>query len=157
MFTRLACLGLGLIPVKERERVSGKVSNQRFVTSELVSGKLSKCLYIHSYMHLITSSVLYECLLIHNFQNNCSTECHWWHVMQKSIEIWLHNKCHNIYLGGPFGIFCFHVILTISYLWAQTVETSSLSTDSSWPLFKQIKIFFYIDCMTVYFNCKYFP
>ena len=44
---------------------------------ELVSGKLSKCLYIHSYTHLITSSELKECLLIHNFQNNCSTECHW--------------------------------------------------------------------------------
>ena len=31
MFTRLACLELSLIPVKERERVCGKVSNQRFV------------------------------------------------------------------------------------------------------------------------------
>ena len=41
---------------------------------ELVSGKLSKCLYIHSYTHLITSSALNECLLVHNFQNNCSTE-----------------------------------------------------------------------------------
>ena len=28
---------------------------------ELVSGKLSKCLYIHSYTHLITSSALNEC------------------------------------------------------------------------------------------------
>ena len=34
---------------------------------ELVSGKLSKCLYIHSYTHLITSSALNECLLVHNF------------------------------------------------------------------------------------------
>ena len=35
VFTRLACLGPSLIPVKERERVSGKVSNinQRFVNS----------------------------------------------------------------------------------------------------------------------------
>ena len=160
MFTRLACLGLGLIPVKERERVSGKVSNQRFVTTELVSGKLSKCFYIHSYTHLITSSVLNECLLIHNFQNNCSTECHWWHVTQKSIEIWLHNKCHNFYLGGPFGIFCFYVILTISYLRAQTVQTSSLSTDSSWPLFKQIKIFsiltvwLYISTVSTFLNIR---
>ena len=44
---------------------------------ELMSGKLSKCLYIHSYTHLIISSALNEHLLVHNFQNNCSTECHW--------------------------------------------------------------------------------
>ena len=37
MFTRLACLGLSLIPVKERERVSGKVSNERFVNSCLAN------------------------------------------------------------------------------------------------------------------------
>ena len=36
-FTRLACLGPCLIPVKERERVSGKVSNQRFVNSCLAN------------------------------------------------------------------------------------------------------------------------
>ena len=54
-------------------------------------------------------------------------------------------------------MFCLYVILTISYLRAQTIETSSLPTNSSRPLFKQIEIFFYIDCMTVYFNCKYFP
>ena len=35
--------------------MSGKVSNQRFV-----SGKLSKCSYIHRYTHLITSSALNE-------------------------------------------------------------------------------------------------
>ena len=69
----------------------------------------------------------------------------------------LHNKCPKIYLSGPFGIFCLYVIVTISYLRAQTIETSSLPTDSSRPLFKQIEIFFYTDCMTVYFNCKYFP
>ena len=39
------CLALSLIPIKERERVSGKVSNERFVNS-CTSGKLSKCLYI---------------------------------------------------------------------------------------------------------------
>ena len=44
----VACLGLSLTLIKERERVSGKVSNQRSAR-ELVSGKLSKCLYIHSY------------------------------------------------------------------------------------------------------------
>ena len=78
-------------------------------------------------------------------------------VTQKSIEVWLHNKCHKIYLSGPFGIFCLYVILTISYLRAQTIETSLLPTDSTRPLFKQIEIFSYIDCMSVYFNCKYFP
>ena len=46
-----------------------------------------------------------------------------------------------------FGIFVFYVILTISYLRAQTIETSSLPTDSSRPLFKQ-KIF--SDIPTVY-------
>ena len=81
-------------------------------------------------------------ILVHNFHwNNCSTECHWWHVTQKSVEVWLHNKCHKIYLSGPLGIFCLYVILTISYLRAQTIETSSLPTDSSRPLFKQIEIF----------------
>ena len=53
----------------------------------------------------------------------------------------MHNECHKIYLSGPFGIFCLNVILTISYLRAQTIETSSLPTDSSRPLFKQIEIF----------------
>ena len=52
-------------------------------------------------------------------------------------------------LSGPFGIFCLYVILTISYLRAQTIETSSLPTDSSRPLFKNIEIFSGI--LTVYF------
>ena len=43
---------------------------------KLVSGKLSKCLHIQSYTQLITSSVFNECLLVHNFENNCSTESH---------------------------------------------------------------------------------
>ena len=48
LFTRLACLGLSLIPVKERERVSGKVSdiNQRFLNSCLANSPSH--LYIHS-------------------------------------------------------------------------------------------------------------
>ena len=134
LFTRLACLGLSLIPVKERESVWQGFQSK---ICELVSGKLSKCLYKQSYTHLITSPALNECLLIHNFKNNCSTEFHWQHVTQKSM----HNKCHKIYLGGPFGIFCLYVILTVSYFRAQTIETSSLPTDSSRPLFKQIEIF----------------
>ena len=39
------------------------VSNKKFVNDKLVSGKLSKVL-------------LNERLLVHNFQNNCSTEYH---------------------------------------------------------------------------------
>ena len=132
----------------QRERVSGKVSNQRFVYPCLANSPS-----VHSYTHLTTSSMLNKCLLVHNFQNNCSTEWHWLHVIQKSIEVWLHNKCHKIYLSGPFGIFCLYIILTISYLRVQTMETSSLPTDSLRPLFKQMKIFSGI--LTVYFNCKY--
>ena len=59
-------------------------------------------------------------------------------------------QCHKIYLSGPFAIFCLYVILTISYLRAQTIEMSSL------PILP-------IPCgpcssiLTVSFNCKYFP
>ena len=52
------------------------VFNQRFVNDEFVSDKLSKCLYIHSYTHLLTSSALNEYLLVLKFQKRCSTECH---------------------------------------------------------------------------------
>ena len=78
------------------------------------------------------------------------------------IEDGEQSGAHNIwapgtvyYLSGPLGIFCLYVILAISYLRARTIETSSLSTDSSWPLLEQIEIFSAI--LTVYFNCKYFP
>ena len=37
LFTRLACFGPSVIAVKERERVSGKVSSQRFVNSFLAN------------------------------------------------------------------------------------------------------------------------
>ena len=60
----------------------------------------------------------------------------------KSIDVWLYYKCHKIYLSGPLEIFSLYVILTILYLQAETTETSLLPTDSSRPLFKQIKIFF---------------
>ena len=88
---------------------------------ELVSGKLSKSLYTHIYTHLKTSSALNECLMVHNFQKAAHKR-----LTQNSIEVSSHNKCHKIYLSGPFVIFCIHVILTISYLREQTVETSSL-------------------------------
>ena len=61
----------------------------------------------------------------------------------------------NLPNPGPLTIFCLYVILTISYLRAQTIETSSFPTDSSRPLFKQVEIFSGI--LTVYSNCKYFP
>ena len=47
----------------------------------------------------------------------------------------------NSHAETPFGISSIYVILTISYLRAQTIETSSLPTDSSRPLFEQIEIF----------------
>ena len=47
-----------------------------------------------------------------------------------------------------------YVILTISYLRAQTIETSSLPNDSVRLLFKQIEIF--LGILTVLFNCKDF-
>ena len=56
----VACLGLSLIPVKERGRLFFFKGFQSKIC-ELVSGKLSKCLYIHGYTHLITSSALSEC------------------------------------------------------------------------------------------------
>ena len=59
----LVC-GLSL-PPRERKCFQAKIC-------ELVAGKLSKCLYILVY----TSATLNECLLVHNFQNSCSTECH---------------------------------------------------------------------------------
>ena len=62
----LVC-GLSLIPQRERKSVGQIVSIHRFVNDKLVSGKLSKCLYVHSYTHLITSSAHNECLLVHNF------------------------------------------------------------------------------------------
>ena len=55
----------------------------------------------------------------------------------------------------PSGFFVFYVILTISYLRKQTIETSSLPTDSSRPLFEQMEIFSGI--LTAYLNCEYCP
>ena len=52
--------------VKERERVSSKVFNQRFVNSCLAA---SPSVYIYTVIRT-------EYLLVRYFQNNCSTECH---------------------------------------------------------------------------------
>ena len=75
-------------------------------------------------------------------------------MLLRNAKEYLHNKCHKIYLSGPFGIFCLYVILTLSHLRAQTIETSSLPTDSSRPQFEQIEIF--SSKLTIYFNCTYF-
>ena len=58
------------------------------------------------------------------------------------------------------NLFVFYVILTISYLRAHTIETSSLPTDSSRPLFKQIEIFSiltvgkYISAVSTFLNIR---
>ena len=67
---KLAVYSLVLLTSPKRERKNVKLANcfqPKIVNDKQVSGKLSKCLYIHSYMHLITSSALNECLLAHNF------------------------------------------------------------------------------------------
>ena len=50
--------------------------------------------------------------------------------------------------------FLFYVILTISYLRAQTIKMSSLPNDSMRLMLKQIEIF--LGILTVLFSCKYF-
>ena len=42
----------------------------------IFADNLSRNSCIHSYTRLITSSALNECLLVQNFQNSRSTECH---------------------------------------------------------------------------------
>ena len=57
-------------------------------------------------------------------------------------------------------LFVFYVILTISYLRVQTIETSSLPTNFSRPLFKQIEIFsiltvwLYISTVSTFLNIR---
>ena len=125
----------------------------------IFSDNLSQISCIHSYTPFIASSAINERPLVHNFQNSCSTECHWTHITQKSIEVWLYdpvmyNKCHKINLSNPFGHFLFYIILTISCLRAWTIKTSLLPTNCMRPLIKQIKVFSGI--LTAFFNCKYF-
>ena len=57
LFTRLACLGLSLIlfrSTSERERVSGKVSNERFVNSCLAN---SPSVYIQLFRERLSEKV----------------------------------------------------------------------------------------------------
>ena len=71
------CLFVDWVFFPQRERKECLANCFQSKVWALVSGKLSKCVHIHSYTHLTTSSVLNKCLLVHNFQNSCSTECHW--------------------------------------------------------------------------------
>ena len=69
--TRLACLWTESVFLQRgRKSVWQIVSNHvkdLWMINSRVSGKLSKYLYVHGYTHLITSSALNECLLVHNF------------------------------------------------------------------------------------------
>ena len=118
--------------------------------------KSTECVHTkHSYTHLIPSSSLNECLLVHNFQNSCSTDVtdNTWRKRVSKYDCTINEK-KKLPKGVPAGIFSFTVILTISYLRAWTIETSSLPNDFMRPLIKQIETFSGI--LTVYFNCKYF-
>ena len=69
---------------------------------DFVSGKLSKYLYLHSYTHLITSSALNEWFLIHKFKKRGLL--HRVSITDNEYEAkMIDNKCHKIYLSGPFG------------------------------------------------------
>ena len=110
---------------------------------------------IYSYTPLITSSALNVCLWSLTFKTAAPrnvTE----HRQRKRVWklVWLYKKCHKINLSGLFGHFPFYVILTISYLRAWTIDTSSLPNDSMRPLIEQFEIF--SGLLTAYFNCKYF-
>ena len=61
----------------------------------------------------------------------------------------MYNKCHKIYLSGPFGDFLFYAILTISVTYGREQQkTSSLPTDSSRPLLNANRDFFWhTDCI----------
>ena len=62
----------------------------------------------------------------------------------------------QIYLSGPFGIFCLYVILTLAGANNRDVIINyRFLAASSRPLFKQIENFSGI--LTLYFSCKYFP
>ena len=57
----------------------------------------------------------------------------------------------NLPISGPLGMFCRYVILTISCLRVQTIETSSLPNDSSRPLFKQT-VWLYMSTVSTFLN-----
>ena len=74
----LVLLLCGLSPIIPRKREKECLANYfQSKICELMSGKLSKRLYIHSYTHRITSSALNECLLALTFKKAApQIECH---------------------------------------------------------------------------------
>ena len=56
--------------------------------------------------------------------------------------------CHNT--QTPSGNFLFYVILTIYYLRAQTIETSSLPNDPMRPMLKQMAYWLYISTVSTF-------
>ena len=66
--------------------------------------------------------------MVHNFQNSCSTECHWTHVTQKSINVYANYKCHKINLSGAFGVFLSYVILSNHLLLAGVKNRNVIMT-----------------------------
>lgn len=61
----LVLLVYGLIPPKREKKCLANCFQSK--VCEFVPGKLSQCLYMRSYTHLITSYAPNECLLVHSF------------------------------------------------------------------------------------------
>ena len=94
-----------------------------------------KCLYIHSYTHLITSSSLNECLVPSII---CSTECHW-HLTQKSIEVVLGMRV-PIYLVFDTDVCLFRKIKDSTEMQCDGCDVLRIyccRTNSSFALFGQ--------------------
>ena len=112
------------------------------------------CRRVSVIVHRSSSDKLNECLLVHNFQNNGSTE---WHVARIAKEYrsitaqWmsqnlpkgslrdflsLRHPNHFVLVGSNNR----NVIITYRFL-AAPVQAN--------------RDFFYIDCMTVYFSCTF--
>ena len=80
-------------------------------------------------MHLITSSALNEWFLVHKFKKRGLL--HRVSITDNEYEAnMIDNKCLSKSTWAVPSDFLFYVILTISYLRARTIETSSLPTDS---------------------------
>ena len=118
--------GLRLIRRRGRKSVWQIVSSQSLNSLD--------CLYVHNYTLFITSSALNVCLLVHNFQSSCFTECHWSRRNAKGYR----SMTVRLLLGGPNNRHGHHY-----------------PTIPCGPLFKQIEFFFFSGILTVYFNCNY--
>ena len=89
----------------------------------------------------------------YNFQNSCSTECHWTHVAQKSINIHANYKCHKINLSGASGVFLSYVILSNHLLLAGVKNRNVIITQRFHAAPDQANRDFFL---TAYYNCRYF-